>query len=117
MRGPPNEKGPAMVGRGHDEAAGVTEAFDREQSYIGLPEKATAVCTEPKFYEPRYEAGWMPNYDDMRQQGYAAFLRPYHEGWYDLFYVDNWMDAVAKALEITRETPDCEYVGDGRMAA
>lgn len=116
MIGPPERNSPAWtaIQRPGGETGG---GLLREVEYTASREKKTAACEAPQSREPRYEAGWMHNYDNLRHQGYAAFLRPYHEGWYDLFYVDSWMEAVAKALEITRQTPDCEYVGDGRMAA
>lgn len=119
MMGPPERKCP--VARTAIQAPGGFEVSGgehlRKPKYSVHREIATAVCAEPTYREPQYEAGWMASYDDGRQRGFAAFLRPYHEGWYDLFYVDTWLEAVTKALEITCETPDCEYVGDGRVPA
>lgn len=60
---------------------------------------------------PRYESGWMANFEDGQPDGYVAFLRPYSEDWYDLYRRPNWWEALATAVEISQTTPDCEYVG------
>jgi hypothetical protein len=60
---------------------------------------------------PRFEAGWMPYFEAGHLQSYVAFLRPYSEGSYDLHHYATWWEATARAIEMARARPDCEYVG------
>lgn len=60
---------------------------------------------------PDFETGWMHYVEDGKPAGYVAFLRPWHENWYDLHYFDNWVEAISRALALTKTRPNCVYVG------
>ncbi len=113
MNSPPHKRnGPARGCRlspSHDLAA--VSFRDRENGYSDAAELTTPAIAEAEDDLPDFETGWMHYVEDGKPAGYAAFLRPWHEGWYDLHHFDNWVDAISRALALTKTRPNCVYVG------
>ncbi|GEM_PF-4000916 len=107
MSWPRERKSPAG-GRG-SETHTVRGEF-QQTVYSEAGEIATAVKAEADL--PDFEAGWLWYYEHGNPRPHpVAFLRPWHEGWYDLHHFDNWVDAISCAVSLTSTRPNCAYVG------
>lgn len=89
---------------------GSGHCIDHELSTEKHPNPQVLTATKPA-PTPRYEAGWMLAYGSSEDLQPTAFLRPYDEDWYDLYEFKNWWDALAKAMSLASEVPDCRYIG------
>lgn len=80
--------------------------------YSEADEIATAAIAEADADLPDFETGWLwyHEHGDPRPHP-VAFLRPWHGDWYDLHHFDNWVDAVSRALALTKTRANCLYVG------
>lgn len=107
MNAPPERKSPALVTPGCDR--NLVRGIDRSQTYAEAGEISTAA--KPEANLPDFETGWMRYVENCEPAGYVAFLRPWHEGWYDLHHFDNWVDAISCAFSLTSTRPNCTYVG------
>lgn len=110
MNGPPKRNGPESATNTHPGHNPSLVKVRVQTDYSEAGEIATAAKAETDL--PDFETGWMwyHEHGDPRPHP-VAFLRPWHEGWYDLVHHTNWVDAISCALALTKTRPNCVYVG------
>lgn len=109
MNGPPKRNGPESATNTHPGHNPSLVKVRVHNDYSEAGEIATAAKAEADL--PDFETGWSPYIEDGEPAGYVAFLRPWHENWYDLYHFWNWVDAISCALALTNTRPGCVYVG------
>lgn len=82
-----------------------------QTEYSEADDFATAAIAAADADLPEFETGWRPYVEDGKPAGFVAFLRPWHENWYDLYHFDNWVEAISRAVSLTKTRPNCLYVG------
>lgn len=60
----------------------------------------------------RYRAGWwIVTNDQTGERRAEAYVMPRTDDWADIYSAVTWWDAMAKAIALADELPDCAYVG------
>ncbi len=61
---------------------------------------------------PRFRSGWWIAANEQTGESRPeAYLMPASDDWADIYPAPTWWQAMATALRLSRDLPDCEYMG------